>query len=188
MTKVITEVTWALYLHIKNSGCVKAITDNSDFERRYAYNFLRKCSGKENFFFGMQTETTQQLESGLVHAHTYAPNQQVVLLHLEIPDEELYKCAFYDFADLIYQSGIEPGEYPELQAEEEQRIAGSILIDGTDDDAIQVVYDRIEASWIVDIERRGVRDWINDDEEPYPASEALLWANVAADMRREGLL
>lgn len=188
MTKVITEVTWALYLHIKKSGCVEAITDNSDFERKYAYNFLRKCSGKENFFFGMQAESDAQLKSGLYHAHTYAPNQQVVLLHLEIPDSELYKCAFYDFADLIYQSGIEPGEYPELQAEDEQRIVGSILTDGTDDDAIQVVYDRIEASWIVDIERRGVRDWINDNEETFQASEALLWARVAADMRREGFL
>lgn len=188
MTKVITEVTWSLYLHIKNSGCVKAITDYSEFERRYAYNFLRKCSGKANFFFGMQAETDAQLKSGLVHAHTYAPNQPVVLLHLEIPDSELYKCAFYDFGDLIYQSGIEPGEYPELQAEEEYRIKNSILTDGTDDDAIQVVYDRIEASWIVDIERRGIRDWLNENEDPFPATEALLWANVEADLRREGLL
>ncbi len=188
MTKVITEVTWPLYLHIKNSGCVKAITDNSEFELRYAYNLLRECSGKENFFFGMQAETDAQLKSGRVHANTYAPNQQLVLLYLEIPDSELYKCAFSDFSDLIYQSGIKTGEYPELQAEDEHRIKNSILTDGYDDDAIQVIYDRIEASWIVDIERRGVRDWINDDEETFPTSEALMWASVAADMRREGFL
>lgn len=188
MTKVITEVTWALYLHNKNSGCVEAITDYSDFERGYAYDFLRKCSGKENFFFGMQAESDAQLKSGLYHANTYAPNQQLVLLHLEIPDHELYKCAFYDFDDLIYQSGIRPGEYPELQAEDEHRIKNSILTDEYDDDAIQVIYDRIEASWIVDIERRGVRDWINDDEGAFPASEVLMWANVTANMRREGLL
>lgn len=159
MTKVITEITQSLYDTILKENVVYAQTNFENEERIYAYKFLANCAKMENFFFGMQVETEAQLEAGRYHAHTYAPGQSLVLVHLEIPDEELYKCALYDFGDLICVTGIELEPDPKWQLYDEERIKHSVLTDGTDDDAIQVVYNRIEKDWIIDVERKDTKHY-----------------------------
>lgn len=151
MTKIITEVPQSVLDEILKSGVIYPKTDFEHPERNYAYRFISKCANMNQFFFGMQTETPEQLEAGLYHAHTHS-DEPKVLLHLDIPEEELYKCALYDFGDLICITGIEFEPDPRYQESDEHRIKNSIITDGTDDDAIQVIYNRIEKDWIWGIE------------------------------------
>lgn len=153
MVLVRTNVTCEVYELLQNNETVEAVTnfDKSGFQE--PYQFLKKLTGFDNFFFGLAADSydTDRIDE----LCEMSSDANSIKLTLNIPIEELASMNYYTFSDLIYYTECEVNDEiaDRIKSVMKTRL-NSYDLTPLDQDIVQVIYPRIKPEYILKAEER----------------------------------